>query len=83
MGLIFPNFSKALAIPHSVPLNKFPDCERNMSMLCQVMNGIHGRAQRVTVNRGTPGWLPVTSGAPQGAALGQASSVFFSSPVWS
>ena len=70
VGCAFLDLSKAFdTIFHQALLNKLQDFRVPVTNLHWIKNYLSGRHQRVVLN-GTPQWLPVFSGVPQGSILG-------------
>ena len=75
MGLsvdcIYMDFQKAFdTVPHRRLIGKLKSYNINEDIIGWIENFITGRTQKVVIGEECSGWVPVTSGIPQGSVLG-------------
>ena len=68
---IYMYFQKAFdTVPHRRLIGKLKSCNINEDIIGWIKNFITGRTQQVVIGEECSGWMPITSGIPQGSVLG-------------
>ena len=68
---IYMDFQKAFdTVPHRRLIGKLKSYNINEAIIGWIENFITGRTQQVVIGEECSGWMPVTSGIPQGSVLG-------------